>query len=1011
MFSVSKAFEPGFIDQGPDTLWPLISANYDVSETAWVETLLPVATPDAKTLEATTILAADLINKVRGHDDGIHKIDALLLEYSLDTKEGVLLMCLAEALLRVPDAETADALIEDKMGAADWATHLGKSDSFFANVSTWGLMVTGKVVTLDQKEAGEPAGMIAKMVDRVSEPVIRKAMKEAMKIMGKHFVLGRTINEALKRSQSYRARGASFSFDMLGEAALTSKDAQTYFDDYARAIKAIGKDSYKGKSARPTTISIKLSALHPRYEVAQTERVMTQLFDRVLELATLARSLGVGINIDAEEADRLELSLKLFEKLFTDPAISGWGEFGVVVQAYSKRALPALAWLAALAKSQNDRMPVRLVKGAYWDAEIKHSQQGGFDGYPVYTRKESTDMAYLVCAQFMLQEDMRSALFPQFATHNAHTVAAIRALAPHNDYEFQRLNGMGDALYDVVLSEFDVNVCVYAPVGSHKDLLAYLVRRLLENGANSSFVHRLIDDKCPVDELTNHPVETLNSRDTLRNALIPLPGDIFPRRKNSAGLNMDIESVFAPFEKQVRAFDKTMWTAGKKGSQAISIIAPHDPSDTVGTLYPSTQSQITAHFKALEKGAAKWSKTPIAKRAAALNALADLLEDNMAELVALCQREAGKPWLDSLDEIREAVDFCRYYAVEAVGLTGEARGIFVCISPWNFPLAIFLGQVVAALVAGNTVIAKPAEQTSLIAAKAADLIYKAGVPKSAFRLAVGGGAVGGMLTSDVRVSGVAFTGSTGTAQRINRALAARDCDPAVLIAETGGQNAMIIDSTSLPEQVARDVTRSAFASAGQRCSALRVLYIQNDVAARIIPLIKGAMEELSVGNPKLRSTDVGPVIDAAARDRLTAHIADMKANTTLIGALDAPDTGGTFVAPHAFEISGIDQLSEEHFGPILHIVRYNGKDLHKVIDAINATGFGLTLGVQSRNDRTCARIADDVRAGNIYVNRDQVGAVVGVQPFGGQGLSGTGPKAGGPHYLLRFQTTRTGGAT
>ena len=1078
MFRPQDVLDPGFVAAGAAAIWPQISPLYSVDEDAYVAALLPMATPSAAQLSQTTALATRLIENVREHDDGIHKIDALLLEYSLDTKEGVLLMCLAEALLRVPDADTADALIEDKMGGADWATHLGKSDSFFANVSTWGLMLTGKVVALDNETPDQPAGMIAKMVDRVSEPVIREAMKQAMKIMGKHFVLGRNINEALKRSRPFRDKGASFSFDMLGEAALTADDAAKYHADYARAIKAIGKDRYAGKSNRPTTISIKLSALHPRYEVAQKQRVMTELFDKVLELAKLARSLGVGINIDAEEADRLELSLELFEKLYRDPAVAGWGEFGVVVQAYSKRALPALAWLAALGKEQGDCIPTRLVKGAYWDAEIKESQQGGYDGYPVFTRKESTDMAYLACAKFMLADHLRGVIFPQFATHNAHTVASVKTMATHSDYEFQRLNGMGDALYDVVLSEFDVNVCVYAPVGSHKDLLAYLVRRLLENGANSSFVHRLIDSRCPAEELTQHPVDTLKSRDEYRNPYISKPLDIFPKRENSRGVNMDVESQWAPLEAAVRAYDDAHWSAGDISRPGRPVVAPYDVSEIVGTIHISTSADVTKALDTVSAGFPAWSNTDVGERAACLGNLANLLEDNMPELIALCQREAGKTWLDSVDEVREAVDFCRYYAVQAPGdetgrrfqkdipaapqppikpkkrkraglqslkhtgrkshpvspttiwakpetalaraqgavLTkARARGVFVCISPWNFPLAIFLGQVVAALVTGNTVIAKPAEQTSLIAQVATDLIYKSGVPKDAFIMLPGGGAVGAALTSDVRVAGVAFTGSNPTAQRINRSLAARDCDPAVLIAETGGQNAMIIDSTSLPEQVVRDVMRSAFASAGQRCSALRVLYIQEDIAARIVPLIKGAMRELTVGKPALRSTDVGPVIDEIARDRLQAHIDDMNKTATLIGKLDVPEDckNGTYIAPHVFEISGIDTLTEEHFGPILHIVRYKAKDLNKIIDAINATQFGLTLGVQSRNDRTCQRIADGVRAGNIYINRDQVGAVVGVQPFGGQGKSGTGPKAGGPHYLPRFQTRKpvTSGAS
>ncbi len=1015
MFSVSDVLDASFTARSPAQLWPLISPLCSVDEAQWLKRLLPLASPSVDEAKDMANLAATLIKSVRAHDEGIHKIDALLLEYSLDTKEGVLLMCLAEALLRVPDAQTADALIEDKLGGADWADHLGKSDSFFANVSTWGLMVTGKVVTLDAGRPGEPAGMIAKMVDRVSEPVIRKAMKEAMKIMGRHFVLGRTINEALKRARPYRDKGASFSFDMLGEAALTTPDALNYYAEYARAIKGIGHDKYNAPSDRLTTISIKLSALHPRYESAQKTQAMDVLYERVLSLATLARGHGVGITIDAEEAGRLELSLELFEKLYRSAALAGWGELGIVVQAYSKRALAVLAWVTSLAKSDNGRIPLRLVKGAYWDAEIKHAQQGGYDGYPVYTRKEGTDTAYLACTRFLLSDAARGYIYPQFATHNAHTVAAVRIMAEgagNKDYEFQRLNGMGDALYDSVISEFDVNVCVYAPVGSHKDLLAYLVRRLLENGANSSFVHRLIDGDTPIENLTRHPAHVLTAHEALGNPLIPLPRDIFAGqgRINSAGENLDVESEWAALSQRVSAFDTRHWIAGQERPRGGSIIyAPHNKYEKVGTVYSASPEQIDAALNTAQAGYAAWENKPVTKRAACLTRLADLLETHRAALISLCQREAGKTWQDAIDEVREAVDFCRYYAVEGQrheNPKNKARGIFVCISPWNFPLAITLGQICAALMAGNSVIAKPAEQTSLIAALATQLIYQAGVPKAAFICLYGGGEVGAALTSDVRVAGVAFTGSTRTARAINRSLAGRDCDPAVLIAETGGQNAMIIDSTSLPEQVVADVVRSAFASAGQRCSALRVLYVQSDIASKILPLLEGAMAELVVGDPRDRASDCGPVIDRQAQSTLLSHIADMREAGALIAqsplSKQTADSG-TYIAPIAFKISAIDILSEEHFGPVLHVIIYESEQLGAVIDAINASGFGLTLGVQSRNEATCQRIAAQVKAGNIYINRDQVGAVVGVQPFGGRGLSGTGPKAGGPHYLPRFQ--------
>jgi len=1032
MFKAIDVLTPGFIDQPLPAIWSLISPLYSVDESTWLQELLPLATPSEQERQKTTQTATQLIKQVRADDDAIHMIDALLLEYSLDTHEGILLMCLAEALMRIPDAETADSLIRDKLSVADWKKHLSNSDSLFVNASTWGLLVTGKVVTMDEKEDGTPSNVINRLVNRVSEPVIRKAMNQAMKIMGHQFVLGRNMKEALKRGHGFRDKGYTYSFDMLGEAALTQQDAHKYFDDYMKAISAVGNDTYQGSHSPSPTISIKLSALHPRYEVGQSERVMGEMREQLLGLIRHARQLNVGITIDAEEADRLELSLHLFKSLYEHPETQGWGQFGLVVQAYSKRALPVLAWLAALAKQQGDCIPLRLVKGAYWDTEIKNCQQRGLSGYPVFTRKEATDSSYLACARFLLSEPVRGNIFPQFASHNAHTVAAITQIAKHNDFEFQRLHGMGDALYNTVIKQNQVNVRIYAPVGSHKDLLPYLVRRLLENGANSSFVHRLVDARCPIEDLVHHPADVLASRHPLlANPHIPLPADLYgDERRNSQGFNIEIEHEWSEFSERIQPFMQTQWTAGPiingeqvtDDTQIQTVKAPHNHDLLVGAIGWGTSELVN---KALETAAAAypaWRDTPVDDRASALEKLADLLEANYGEFMALCHREAGKTIQDSIDEVREAVDFCRYYAVQArknmstpvsitrhdqntVHMTREGRGVFVCISPWNFPLAIFLGQVAAALAAGNTVIAKPAEQTGLIAFRAIELMLEAGIPAGAIQFIPGDGAtVGAPLTSDSRVAGVAFTGSTDTARLINTALSRRDAAPVPFIAETGGQNAMIIDSTSLPEQVVRDVVRSAFASAGQRCSALRVLFVQQDVADRIIPMIKGAMQERSVGLPELHQTDIGPVIDREAQSGLLNHIARLKQEATLIAESPLPAYAekGTFVAPTAFVIDSIDQLTEEQFGPILHVVRYKASQLDAVIDHINATGFGLTLGIHSRNETTTKHIARRVKAGNIYINRDQVGAVVGVQPFGGQGLSGTGPKAGGPHYLNRF---------
>ncbi|WP_434763563.1 bifunctional proline dehydrogenase/L-glutamate gamma-semialdehyde dehydrogenase PutA [Vibrio fortis] len=1033
MFTATDVLKPEFNEQSLGELWSLISPLYMVDETQWLEQLLPLATPSESEKQQITDKTTSLIETIRADKTSIQMIDALLLEYSLDTQEGILLMCLAEALMRIPDAATADALIRDKLSVADWKSHLKNSDSVFVNASTWGLMLTGKVVGLSSNEQS-PAQAVNRLVNKLSEPVIRKAMHQAMKVMGHQFVLGRSIAEAQKNGKPMRDKGFTYSYDMLGEAALTTADANKYFKDYLMAIEAVGRDTYvSSKSSPAPSVSIKLSALHPRYEVANEERVLTELCDTLEQLLRRAIELDVAITIDAEEADRLELSLKLFEKLYRSELVKGWGKFGLVIQAYSKRALPVLVWLNRLAKEQGDLIPLRLVKGAYWDSEIKWSQQAGFDNYPVYTRKEATDVAYLACARYLLSPSVRGNIFPQFASHNAHTVSAIAVMADHKDFEFQRLHGMGDSLYNHAMEAYQQSVRIYAPVGSHKDLLPYLVRRLLENGANSSFVHRLVDARCPVAELTQHPVDMLLAFDTLNNTKIPLPPSVFPERKNSYGVNIDIESEAHSFEEQVKSFLDKQWTAGpiingealaesmiKADQNVEQVTAPYDRRINVGQVAFANLDHVSEAISGADAAFADWNATSVEVKAAALEKLADLMEENLAELVAICHQEAGKTIHDSIDEVREAVDFCRYYAKQADNLqelelkgfdgqvrlaSRQGRGVFVCISPWNFPLAIFLGQITAALVAGNTVVAKPAEQTSLIAARAVELMQQAGFPAGTIQLLPGRGAeIGSALTSHDAIAGVAFTGSTPTAQRINVSLASRTAKPVPFIAETGGQNAMIVDSTALPEQVVRDVIRSAFASAGQRCSALRVLYIQEDIADRVVALIQGAMNELSVGIPHLHKTDVGPVIDSNAKQKLMTHLENMTNTQKRVAQLTLSDAceHGDFVPPSAFEINDISCLTEEQFGPVLHIVRYKASELAQVVEQINQTGFGLTMGIHSRNETTYRWIEKHVRVGNCYINRDQVGAVVGVQPFGGQGLSGTGPKAGGPHYLYRF---------
>lgn len=1037
MFKASEVLAGRYDSANLDELFKAVSDNYIVDEEQYLSELIKLVPSSDEAIERVTRRAHELVNKVRQFDKKglMVGIDAFLQQYSLETQEGIILMCLAEALLRIPDAATADALIEDKLSGAKWDEHMSKSDSVLVNASTWGLMLTGKIVKLDKKLDGTPSNLLSRLVNRLGEPVIRQAMMAAMKIMGKQFVLGRNMKEALKNSEDKRKLGYTHSYDMLGEAALTRKDAEKYYTDYANAITELGAQSYNENESPRPTISIKLSALHPRYEVANEDRVLTELYDTVIRLITLARGLNIGISIDAEEVDRLELSLKLFQKLFNSEATKGWGLLGIVVQAYSKRALPVLVWLTRLAKDQGDEIPVRLVKGAYWDSELKWAQQAGEAAYPLYTRKAGTDISYLACARYLLSDATRGAIYPQFASHNAQTVAAISDMAGDRNHEFQRLHGMGQELYDTILAEAGAKaVRIYAPIGAHKDLLPYLVRRLLENGANTSFVHKLVDPKTPIESLVVHPLTTLTGYKTLANNRIVLPADIFgSERKNSKGLNMNIISESEPFFAALEQFKNTQWQAGPLVNgktltgEHKTVVSPYDTTQTVGQVAFADKAAIEAAVASAEAAFASWARTPVETRASALQKLADLLEENREELIALCTREAGKSIQDGIDEVREAVDFCRYYAVQAKkmmakpellpGPTGElnelflqGRGVFVCISPWNFPLAIFLGQVSAALAAGNTVIAKPAEQTSIIGYRAVQLAHQAGIPVEVLQFLPGTGAtVGSAITADERIGGVCFTGSTGTAKLINRTLANREGAIIPLIAETGGQNAMVVDSTSQPEQVVNDVVSSSFTSAGQRCSALRVLFLQEDIADRVIEVLQGAMDELVIGNPSSIKTDVGPVIDATAKANLDAHIDHIKQVGKLIKQMPLPagTENGHFVSPTAVEIDSIKVLEKEHFGPILHVIRYKAADLGKVIDEINSTGFGLTLGIHSRNEGHALEVADKVNVGNVYINRNQIGAVVGVQPFGGQGLSGTGPKAGGPHYLTRFVTEKT----
>ncbi|AJP73063.1 trifunctional transcriptional regulator/proline dehydrogenase/L-glutamate gamma-semialdehyde dehydrogenase [Sphingomonas hengshuiensis] len=937
-------------------------------------------------------------------------VQALVQEYALSSQEGVALMCLAEALLRIPDTATRDALIRDKLAGGDWAAHLGEGRSLFVNAATWGLVVTGKLADSADDEGLSAA--LTRMVARVGAPVIRRGVDIAMRMMGEQFVTGQTIEEALRRAAPLEARGFGYSYDMLGEAAATAEDAARYLADYQRAIDAIGKASAgRGIYAGPG-ISIKLSALHPRYSRAQGARVMAELLPRVRALALQARGYGIGFNIDAEEADRLELSLDLLQSLAEDPALGEWDGLGFVVQAYGKRCPLVLDWIVALARRTGRRIMVRLVKGAYWDAEIKRAQVDGLSDYPVFTRKLYTDVSYIACARKLLAA--RDAVFPQFATHNAQTLATIYQLAGPDfaigDYEFQCLHGMGEPLYDQVVGADRLNrPCrIYAPVGTTETLLAYLVRRLLENGANSSFVNRIADPDVSVGTLIADPAEAVRAMPVpgAPHDAIALPARILGARRNSTGMDLASEAVLAALSEALADSAAQAWQAGAQGT-ARAVLNPADHRDVVGIVYDMAPEPAQA--AATRAAASDWAATPVEDRAAMLERAAEALEARMPVLIGLLIREAGKSAANAIAEVREGVDFLRYYAAEARRILADATplGPVVCISPWNFPLAIFTGQVAAALAAGNPVLAKPAEETPLIAAEAVRILHAAGVPAHALQLVPGDGSIGAALVAAPQTAGVMFTGSTDVARLIQRQLATRvsaDGQPIPLIAETGGQNAMIVDSSALTEQVVADVLASAFDSAGQRCSALRLLCVQEEVADRTLAMLRGAMRELRVGSPARLAVDVGPVITEDARATIAAHIDAMRAAGHRVEQtpLEPETDTGTFVAPTLIEIGSIAELKREVFGPVLHVIRYAARDLDALVDAVNATGYGLTFGLHTRLDATVARVTQRVRAGNLYVNRNVIGAVVGVQPFGGRGLSGTGPKAGGPLYLTRL---------
>lgn len=1070
-----------FSDNNPP-LTPLRQAlmdAYRMDEGECLEKLLKTASFQDEELSRIHDSAYRLVEAIRRKSHIKSGLDAFLQQYQLSTDEGIALMCLAEALLRIPDTATRDKLIEDKLKTGEWVQHAGQSPSLFVNAATWSLVFTNKFIDWSVERGEARLNKALKgFVGRTGRSMVRTIIAYAMRILGQQFVMGQTITEALQRAKTMEAMGYRFSYDMLGEAACTHEDALRYYKAYHQAILAIGKAADGRGPIQGPGISIKLSALYPRYEFVQREDCVQAISERLLELAIAAKGQGLHLTIDAEEADRLDLSLDIIEKVFSDTALSGWEGFGLAIQSYQKRCSFLIDWLADLSNKANRRLMVRLIKGAYWDSEIKVSQERGLVDYPVFTRKRGTDVSFIACARKLLQHEKQ--FFPQFATHNAYSVAAVlEMVGQRRDFEFQCLHGMGRPLYDEIvgLQKLNIPCRVYAPVGGHEDLLAYLVRRLLENGANSSFVHRIADTKESIDHLIAAPMLQVEKDEPKRNPRIALPIDIYRKqndmptafqdetrrvrkgaaectttymsseistqqslslkgeghtRANSRGIDLTNRNELQPLMAEMKqACQSLPWQAGPmvngdyRFKKDMAITNPHNREEIVGHVQEASSADIADALAAAEKAQVAWRQTSPKARAEMLMKTADLLEKNHARLMAIIMKEAGKTVNDAIGEVREAVDFCRYYAKEGEiqlsprvmqGITGEhneyqllGRGIVLCISPWNFPLAIFLGQVTAALMSGNSVIAKPAEQTPLIAAAATALLHEAGIPKAVMQLLPGKGEiVGAQLVVSDRIAGVLFTGSTETARLINQQLAERKGAIVPLIAETGGQNAMIVDASALPEQVVRDVITSAFGSAGQRCSALRVLYVQEEVADKIIAMLAGAMATLKVGDPAFLETDIGPVIDEDALALLNAHAARMEKEAKLIYAVALPEAcaKGSYFAPRAFELKHLSQLQREVFGPFLHVIRYKSTDMDKIIAEINATQYGLTFGVHSRINQTVQRLTDNIHAGNVYVNRNMIGAVVGVQPFGGEGLSGTGPKAGGPYYLARLCTEK-----
>ena len=987
---------------------------YRIDEEQVIDHILPLAEVGVTARSRAWERARQIVVNIRKDQDGQNGVDALLNEFSLSSEEGVVLMCLAEALLRVPDKETQDNLIRDKLANGDWSSHLGSSDSLFVNASSWGLLVTGKMVNYTDKNKDQQFGVLKKTIGRLGEPVIRKSVNYAMKIMGKQFVMGQNIDEAIERAAEKEQKGYVYSYDMLGEGARTMEDAERYFNSYMNAIHSIGKAANGRGPIKSPGISVKLSAIHPRYEFSHRERVLTEIVPKLKELALAAKKYDIGFTVDAEEADRLDISLDVIEAVFSDDELGDWQGFGLAVQAYQKRAIFVVEWLTDLARRVGRKLMVRLVKGAYWDTEIKTTQQDGLDHFPVFTRKATTDVSYKACAIKLLEA--RDVLFPQFATHNAYTAATILEVAKGDNkgFEFQRLHGMGESLFDQIVEKDNVQCRVYAPVGQHEDLLAYLVRRLLENGANSSFVNAIVDVTKPVESLLPDPVETLQGLRNKFNTQIKLPIELYGNeRDNSKGMDLTDINVISPLKDNLdKWFEDNRITEADVKEGFLAVRNPANHTEVVGQVPLHQSDEMQAMLANADTAFASWSETPVSERAELLRRIADILERHHDELVAICIKEAGKITQDSIDEVREAVDFCRYYAARAEELSEderfEARGVILCISPWNFPLAIFLGQVAAAIVTGNTVIAKPAEQTSMIALRCIELMQIVGLPEHVVQAVIARGSdVGKHIVPDERIQAIMFTGSTETGTLISQILAERNDIQVPLIAETGGQNCMIVDSTALPEQVVDDVIASGFQSAGQRCSALRVLFVQEDIADKVITMITGAMKELHVEDPQFLSSDVGPVIDDKAFSALHSHVDYLSTHpkAKLHYTCELPnmgETGNFFFAPRLYEIENLSVLTKEVFGPCVHVIRFKGDNVQKVIDEVNSTGFGLTMGIHTRIDQKAKFLASRSRAGNVYVNRNMIGAIVGVQPFGGRGLSGTGPKAGGPAYLTRL---------